>query len=524
MRGTMRTGSSDRTGLAGASISRSIALLGAAAALACATTSLPQQEFATVETPHFEILSSLDEDATRDLAEDLELFHTGVEFVLGLQTPEAPAGPRVRVLAFDDRSLTRPFLVDGAPSYLLPTPDGPVLVLRTGGGWDDATLELRHRYAHHVFRTRLPPRPLWYEEGLCQVASTLDVRDDDVRVGLPREDHVLALRDWTVRSLERTLGARDLAGWSDAERETFRAESWVLAHYLRFMPRRSAAMELPLGRFVRLLEAGRPQEEAAQEAFEDDAVALARKVNEHVRSRRFPWIAIRPQDLGSAASVRPRPVAREVSWQALGRLALALERGPLAAGYFRRAADRDPQDARAHSGLGAAAGLDRRFEDAEGHLARALALAPEDARVLLDAGATHAARAVQESEDRERWLARARGELQRSLALDPQSAEAHARLAATALIDGTDVEEGLVHAQRALRLQPASLELRLLAARLRAAHGETRRARAQALDVLSRAHAPDTAADARALLDVLGPAPDAGDPPEARPWGRQDSS
>ncbi len=478
----------------------------AALALACATAPPESQRFLTLETTHFAIVSSLGPEQTRALAVDLERFHAGVVFALGLHAPKDAKTLRTRVYAFDDRSFARPFEVHGDPGYFLDTVAEPVLVLRTGGGFrEDATLELRHLYAHQVFRSLWPGRaPLWYEEGLCQLASTLELRGDSILVGLPRADHLAALRDWSVHSVAPVIEAQERIDRSPRDREEFAAESWILAHYLRLGP--GAAQKRPLLRYARLLDGGADSRTAARSAFGTEDEELASALNDYVRGRSLPGLTVDAQSLGDPQASAPKELSRAASRVALGELALALGRAETGEDLFRGALAKQPEDARANSGVAVAARLQGRWQEALLLHERALAAAPEDPRILRDLAATRITQAAAESgEAREHYVELARDPLEHSLALDPASAEAHAMWAETSLLLGRDLDGGLEHAAAARAVRPASLELELLEARVRAKRGEIGAARDAAIDVASRTHDSETAAQALAFLAELPP-------------------
>ena len=131
-------------------------------ASACATTRPANQSFVSLRTPNFEILSALGRSQTRALARDLELFHAGVLAIAGLEETPDWREP-TRVLAFDDRSLGRPFGIRGRTAYFVPGVDRGTLVFRVPGGWHErASRELRADYAQRLIRGRSPRRlPLW---------------------------------------------------------------------------------------------------------------------------------------------------------------------------------------------------------------------------------------------------------------------------------------------------------------------------------------------------------------------------
>lgn len=483
---------------------RLAACLALGTALACATTPPPSQDFVAVATPHFEVMSSLGEDETMALADDLERFHVGVAFALGLAPEPAPSGP-MRVLAFDDRSLTRPFRKGGGRAYLLPTEEGAVLVLRAGGSWrEDSDPQLRHDYAHHLFRSRRPgPWPLWYEEGLSQLASTVEVRGETIRVGQPRGDYVVALRDWRMTSLDPLLAVEDVSDWTLREREELDAESWALAHYLTFSQGTGGSREKPLAHFAKRVAIGEDPVLAAYAAFGAKGDKLAGAVDAYVKEKRMKWVTVAPRGTTDArARHSARSVSRSQSRIALAELALALGRAPLAIEILETVSD---VDARVHSGLAVAARIEGRLDDADAAHARARALAPDDPVMLRETASTRIARARMASDVRTRAsaIAAARDLLMRALDRAPDDPAIHARLAETFLVAGDHLTRGLQHVALAQQGRPASLALRLLEAQLLAASGETAQARQQARYVVGRGHASSIADQARALLAEL---------------------
>ncbi len=115
---------------------RATLLLAALLSLACATRSPGRQSFVSVQTPHFEIVSSFGEQRTLALARRLESFRAGVSRAIGAESVSRVGhAPRVRVLAFDDRSLTRPFARREEAVYFMPTVEAGLLVIRASGAW-----------------------------------------------------------------------------------------------------------------------------------------------------------------------------------------------------------------------------------------------------------------------------------------------------------------------------------------------------------------------------------------------------
>jgi tetratricopeptide (TPR) repeat protein len=477
------------------------ALIGLTALLACATKPLHERDWVEVRTPHFEIVSSLGEDATRELARDAELFHTATQFVMG--TPlRAPAVP-TRIYAFDGRGFRRPFAVRGAPSSFLPSLRETVIVLRTGGGWQgDTTQSLRHEYVHYLLRNHGGfDQPLWFDEGSAEFLSTVRVEEGRGELGSFRRDHVRLLRGQPWVPLIRILKAQDLEGWGERKRAVFHAESWAFVHYLNFGLEGRGRGQKQLSRYFRLIADGASHERAVREGFGASPGSLDRKLQRYVRGERFDAVALRFGHSEAVEASELRPLARDEVVTRLGWLLISLGRAKPAQRYFERAIGANPSNARAHAGLGSADGLRRRWDAAIPHFGRALGIAPDDALNQLDVGAHYHARAREtgDAEARAKLAALARRHYARSRKLDDSLPEAYAMYGATFLLEGEETERGVKPLEHASQMLPSSLEIKLLLARLYSRLGRSLKARSLALAISSRTHSEATRAEAQQL-------------------------
>jgi Tfp pilus assembly protein PilF len=131
-----------------------------------------------------------------------------------------------------------------------------------------------------------------------------------------------------------------------------------------------------------------------------------------------------------------------------------------------RALKLDPGVARAHALLGLTRARQGRSQDAEQMFEQALRLEPTSAANRSDYGAYLRSRALSRADDytpkaselsgpeRASYLQRAREQLERAIALEPELPAAHAELALTYLAPGEPAERSLPPARRAFDLQP----------------------------------------------------------------------
>jgi tetratricopeptide (TPR) repeat protein len=341
--------------------------------------------------------------------------------------------------------------------------------------------------------------PAWYDEGLAQLASTLVIRSGRTEIGVLRPDHVQLLRERTWVPVGKVLSAQDLSRWSRLEREMFRAESWAIAHLIRVGEMRRRQSRELITDYLDLVAKGQSLADAANRVLGDEFAGALRT---HVNSAVMDSISVR--QFKEAPRFESRALTSKEILEELGGLALALARVDTARRYFAAALSLEAQSARSHSGRASADALDQLLDEAELRFATALEIAPLDPLIhLARANALSAAARVSTDPERARLVGLARGAYERSLILADTIPETHAMLAASYLIDGQDVADGVVHVNRASALLPASLDIQLMRARLELRRGNSGIARAIAIQVLSRARITSTIDAAGILLNEI---------------------
>lgn len=469
----------------------------------CATTRPGRQSFVRLETPNFEIVSSLGRDETRELAEGLELFHTGCLSLFGFETTPNGHG-RTRVLAFDDRSLGRPFGMGAASAYFVPTLERPQIVFRVPGSWRErVSRAVRADYAGRLLRSRSPRRlPLWLESGLADVASTIQVRGEEVRLGAVVEAYAQTIEEWRRSSFEELLRTRHLVDTSASERALFEAQAWGLVHMLIFgdseMPR--SAAKFP----QRYLDAWWGAE-GERPTLDDrallggDGETLASRVYAHVAKSRFPMRVLRPFGWNLEELAMQRVAPAEVEFL-LGELALELDRPDRAERAFDWARYYEPEHAGALAGLALARLPD--LTSAEPLVLRAAAAAEGDAKALAWVARVHAEAAALSDDpvERARQIESARRLLVASLQLEPTGASARLELASLEMLE-QDWEAADEWLRSAALLRPGALVVDQAFARLQWKRGWSTAARLQAREVISRSSWAPLRAKARRYLE-----------------------
>jgi len=217
-----------------------LAAMTTAACLSCATLSL-SRPWSMRESDHFEVYGDVGSDRLAEFASELELIHTTVAELLDLEPrQETPVAPRTRVFVVSDRSsllsspVTRELpLSEGSGAVFVRNPDRDSIILDASQPRAKRS-HAYHQYAHGmVLRSGGLGYPLWYQEGLAELFSTLEADSEtgEVRFGLPPEERVKQLSLTAPLGLGPLLGASDTLLWPQSLIEAFEAEAWAFVHW-----------------------------------------------------------------------------------------------------------------------------------------------------------------------------------------------------------------------------------------------------------------------------------------------------
>jgi hypothetical protein len=327
---------SHRARAAAIQLKKSLLAVAIASSLSCASSSLEQREWWVVETTRFEITSSLPPQASLELARDLERFVIASEAILGtsLKLPNR----RTRVYAHDGKGFERPFDLSNQPSYFLPSPDGGSLVLRTGSAFEDATESARFALLRYLADNNgSAATPLWYDEGFASFLSTARPEGRAVVVGEPRRDLLALLRDQVWPPSDQLLATTSLSDAGRRERANFRARTWALVHFLHFGTSLEGATRARLDAALADRTSRKPGGGTTLDWFDVPAKSFDRDLRRYVGSELGSLqLVVRIDEIERIDG--PHPLDCAGVGEALGRLAVALERDAIAKKYFRFAA------------------------------------------------------------------------------------------------------------------------------------------------------------------------------------------
>jgi len=268
-----------------------------------------QAEWYEASSDHFVIYADDSERDLRRYAENLERYHSAMEFVTGRQIEKPSPSNRVVIFVVGSGRDIRRLSGNGnrnIAGFYIPRAGASrafVQDIRNKNGYPDfSTIILLHEYAHHfLISSQRFAMPRWISEGAAEFfASAGFNRDGTVLIGRPAIHRGAELAFADDVSIEELLDY-DLYLENRSRRgDAYYGRSWLLYHYLKFNPERSGQ----LSRYLQAVVGGTPSIDAGRQVF-GDLSALERELRGYQRSRRMLTFSLSP-DMLEASEVTMR--------------------------------------------------------------------------------------------------------------------------------------------------------------------------------------------------------------------------
>ena len=272
-----------------------------AASIVAFTPAAASAEWLALRTKHHQVAGNVSARDLKDVALRIEQFREVIA-TLNQATIEAAQGVSAIVLAFPDERSYRPFMpmANGrrvpVGGLFVAGPRGTYITLNLDAG-DDAYRGIYHEYSHYLLRNVFGAAPLWFNEGLAEYYSTLEVSSDGRRavIGKPVPQHVALLRErrLPLATLLAITAASPIYSSDTPERSVMYAQSWAMVHHaLHAQPRRREALiDLAFK-----LAAGMTPEQAVLEAYGMTIPDLEREVQAYTRREIYQATSVEFKD------------------------------------------------------------------------------------------------------------------------------------------------------------------------------------------------------------------------------------
>jgi hypothetical protein len=231
-----------------------------------------------LKSPDFEMYSSAGERGSRETIRYFEQVRSFFIDVLGAAQRDQK---RVYIIAFGSEKefdLYRPNEV--AAAFYQSTNQRDFIVLGHIG--EEYLPAVVHEYVHLLARSGGLDLPIWLNEGIADVYSTLKPMGNKVLVGTPPPGRVITLRQEKWIALPLVLAAKyDSPYYNEKNRASaFYGESWALTHMLML----GTDYRSGYSKCMAAIRAGMPSEDALVSTYGKPLDRIERDLHEYVRA------------------------------------------------------------------------------------------------------------------------------------------------------------------------------------------------------------------------------------------------
>lgn len=341
----------------------------------------------TAQTDNFVLFSSASEAESRELLEDLERLRAVLR--KGLNLPPARE-PVTRVMAFSSRREFNHYkpLFEGKTKtdvvgYHSGGDDAAYIAIDLGSA-DRAKRTIYHEYLHHFFDLMGYKLPLWLNEGLADLFSTMQIKRNRLELGHAKIGYMNAmLSTWDLDWLFSVGKGSDSYHGGIAQQQ-FYAQSWALVHFWFCSPE----MFPSYLKFLDLIEnSGKDSAECMEEAFGMNTEQMKDALDAYLKKGRYQLrqlpLAEKPERKRYAFR-RATDFEQELTLLNLEARALGLVESEI---KLIELAERYPAEPRPYEILAALAGRKGKAQEQLDYYAKAVALGSLNSQVhVLRAG------------------------------------------------------------------------------------------------------------------------------------------
>jgi hypothetical protein len=194
---------------------------------------------------------------------------------------------------------------------------------------DETRRVIYHEATHWYLSAKQVESPLWFSEGIAEVFSTFNVKDDKAQWGLALGEHVSYLNTVGLQPLHEFL--RVTQDEALHEVDTFYPQAWAFVHYLMFGD--GGSHRVQLDEFLRQLQKV-SIDTAFQTAFGKSYEDMDKDLRSYLRSGGYVYAQVPLQTSDDALELAPA-TATSVEF-ALARLAVVGGNGEIALGHAQK--------------------------------------------------------------------------------------------------------------------------------------------------------------------------------------------
>ncbi len=424
---------------------------------------IARDDWVSVRTRNFLLVGNTSEKQIRQVGLRLEQFRAGIARLLGKSDLDAYLP--TTVIIFKSHESYRPFKTKpNTAGFFQSTPHINYITLTTevSGDQNPYTIVF-HEYTHLLLNSINGNMPLWFDEGLAEYYSTLGIGGLRVELGKPIPSHVARLRQNQMLPLKQLFQVdRQSPYYNESDKQSvFYAQSWALMHYL--IAGNDGRSKAQLGKFVDLMAANVPMEQAFQQSFAMSFENMENELRAYVRRERYPVVSgVLESKLGFDVGMTSTRLSEAEALAYLGDLMLQGNRIE-AEDYLQNALALDPNLAMAHASLGLLKARQGKSQEARAGIERAVAADPQNyllhyyyAFVLSRTGIADTDLVLGFTPE---TIAKMRDELKKAIELKPDFRESYNLLAFINLVSGSQLDAAAKILRQSISTSPGRYDL-----------------------------------------------------------------
>ena len=235
-----------------------------------------------VSTPHFELYTNAGERKGREAVLYFEQVRSFFEQANPAKT--APGGQPLRIVAFKSEQAYKPYrLNDFAVAFYTHREDREYIVMQ-----DIAPEHFSvaiHEYTHRIIDHSGLKLPVWLNEGLAQLYSTLEPKGKKAMVGnlIPGAMQVLVAGNWIPLAELVQVDHKSPLYNEKNQANVFYAESWALTHMLYLAPDYTKQFSA----FLLSVASGKSMAETCAAVFGKPLAVVELDLQKYIRGNRF---------------------------------------------------------------------------------------------------------------------------------------------------------------------------------------------------------------------------------------------
>jgi tetratricopeptide (TPR) repeat protein len=372
------------------------------------------EQWIRLKSSNFELFTTAGEKRAREAILQFEQVRSMFEKMSGSQI--APATP-VRIIAFSSEKEFKPYATkEFSAAYYVGSRDRDYIVMRgiTPENYPIAV----HEYTHLIIKHSGMKLPIWLNEGMAELFSTMKSSGKSVRMGDVIPGRLQQLQRGPFLELDDVLATKhDSAHYNERQKAgVFYSQSWGLAHMLYF----SEGYREKLGEFLKRVKPDPTQPALIQQVFGKDLKQMRDDLDRYVRQAAFYAVTFDVKVEKSAEQPETRAATPLESGLMLADLLAVIRKREEAKAAYEKLAAEYPRDTDIPAAMARLSWMNADKDGMRRHFARAIELGTTNAKIYYDyAGLLQESGAGPEESE---------AMLRKAVALDPSLVDAHLRL------------------------------------------------------------------------------------------------